>query len=342
MSLTKALLLSSLLAPTTSWSVIFFEADFEGTTGTGEIPFVGEANKSPGGGYITFLGGEINNGINPGDGTQDYTKFTNVILDNSINARLAVDGSNFALKTQYRGGIDPLNSAPYQASFQKNTTIINFPETDIVYVRWYQKWGKDWVWPFDQQKLLKIKGFDQSQNFKVGGTENYIHLTKRTPIIPSNPNGLQNETSVFSRLPPFTTANDYRQEDSIPNNENFLLETNRWYCIEVMVKSNTPDPTGTLVDGIQDAEFRYWINDDLKFEYTNTHNRGNKTGGISTIELQHVLQRGSLPEFQVDFDTPTWMDNIAVADERLHCPGIPVTNPNPPSSVSVIKVNNTQ
>jgi len=324
-------ILLSLLASSPSWSVIFFEADFEGPNGNGEIPFISTLH--PGGGKIVFLGGEINGGINPGDGTQNFQQFTNVILDNSTEAKNSITGSNFSLKTQYRAGRDPVTNELYQASFPLNTTIIAFPETDTVFVRWYQKWGANWVWPFDQQKLLKIKGAGSSQNFKVGSSDNYIHLTKRTPIISSNPNGLQNETSVFSKFPPFVQETPYRKEDSIPNNDNFLLEKDRWYCIEVMVKSNTPDPTGALIDGIQDAEFRYWINDDLKFEYTGTHNRGNKTGGVSAIELQHVLQRGTSPANQVDFDTPTWMDNIAVGDQRLHCPGIPVANPSPPSNV---------
>jgi len=98
-----------------------------------------------------------------------------------------------------------------------------------------------------------------------------------------------------------------------------------------MVKSNTPDLTGALVDGIQDAEFRYWINDDLKFELTGSHNRGNKTGGISIIELQHVLQRGSAEENQVNIDTPTWMDNISIADERINCLDLPVASPAAPT-----------
>jgi hypothetical protein len=318
---------------TNTWSTIFYEADFEGPNKEGAIPIT---DPNGGGGLLYFLGGEIVGGkINPGDGTQDFQKFNNVILDSSPDARHSINGSNFALKTQYKAGQNPTTGERYQASFPLNTTIIGFPETDTLYARWHQKWGRSWVWPWDQQKLLKIKGPGSSQNFKVGSSHNYIYLTKRTPIGSANPDGLQNETSVFSKFPRYVTENDYRQEDSIPNNENFLLEKNRWYCIEVMVKSNTPDRTGALVDGIQDAEFRYWINNELKFELTGSSNRGNKTGGISQLELQHVLQRGSAPENQVNHDTPTWMDNIVVADQPIGCPEIPVASPAAPSNISV-------
>ncbi len=299
---------------------VFYATDFEGPGGGGEIPL----NDPNGGvGSIVFLGGEIVNGIiSPGDGTQNYQKYNNVILDSSPDARHSITGSNYSLKTHYKAGKNPTTGELYQASYQLNTTIISFPEVDTVYVRWYQKWGRDWVWPWDQQKLLKIRGSGSSQNFKVGSSNNYIYLTKRTPVGPYNPNGTQNETSVFSKLPPGVSQTDYRQEDSIIGNENFHLSKNRWYCIEVMVQSNTP--------GIEDAEFRYWIGDDLKLELTVTDNRGGKTGGISSLELQHVLQRGSSPSNQVDFDTPTWMDNISVSSARIYCPEVSVTSPSAP------------
>lgn len=278
-------------------ATVFYEEDYEDG-----IKYFGN-NTHPGGGGIVFLGGEIIGGkLTPGDGTQDYTKFNNVILDNSSDAAGAVPNSKNSLKTQYKAGGAEWGN---RGSYQLNTTIISFPETDNVYVRWYQKWGANWIWPGDQQKLIKIKGWEQSQNFKISWSNDFINLTKRSP------DGMSNEAYVFSALNPGEKNSDYLMADSDQQTSNYKLEKNRWYCIEVMVKSNTP--------GQNNAEFAYWIDGGLKFHLTNTNNRGSSTGGINTIELQHVLQDEYNAPSSVD--TPTWMDNIAISDTKIGCLG---------------------
>jgi hypothetical protein len=292
-----------------SQATVFYEEDYEEG-----IQYYGNT-KHPGGGAISFLGGEIVGDITPGDGTQDFTQFNNVIRDGSNDAAASISGSQFSLKTQYRAGGSEWG---YRGDFQLNTTIIGFPPTDTVYVRWYQKWGTNWVWPEDQQKLIKIKGEEQSQNFKISWTNNFINLTKRSP------DGLSNETYVFSALNPGEIPNDYLQADTDPQTINYKLEKNRWYCIEVMVKSNTP--------GQNNAEFAYWIDGGLKLRYTNTNNRGSSTKGISSIELQHVLQdKYNNPSL---VDTPTWMDNVVIADTKIGCVSGAVA-PKPPMNPTI-------
>lgn len=291
-----------------SQATVFYEEDYEDG-----IKYYGN-NAHPGGGAIVFLGGEMVGDITPGDGTQDYTKFNNVVRDNSVDAITSVPGSQYALKTHYRAGGSEWG---YRGNFQLNTTIIQFPETDTVYVRWYQKWGTNWVWPDDQQKLIKIKGYEQSQNFKISWANNFINLTKRSP------DGLSNESYVFSALNSTDTPNDYLLADSDPQTTNYKLEKNRWYCIEVMVKSNTP--------GQNNAEFAYWIDSGLKFSYTNTNNRGNSTKGITSVEMQHVLQDQYDKPSSVD--TPTWMDNIAIANAKIGC--LTDAAPRPPLNATV-------
>ena len=304
-----------------SHATVFYEDDFESPS----IKYVGEANKHPGGGFVSYLGGEIVGGVRPGDGTQDFTKYTNVILDSSAEAQGAVPNSKNALKTQYKAGYAPGSSSPgygYAGDFNLNTTMIAFPETDVVYVRWYQKWGANWTWPSDQQKLIKLKGYNQSQNFKVSFGKSYINLTKKSPP----PNGAMNETYVFADLATSGegVATDWRQTDSDSKTTNFPLATNRWYCIEVMVKSNTL--------GKNDAQFSYWIDGDMKFNLVNSFNR-DVAGGISHIELQHVIQ--DVWDKVRTKDTPTWMDNLAVADQRLGCDG--TSPPNVPQSPRLVK-----
>lgn len=286
-------------------ATIFYSDDFEHG-----IKYVGAKNAHPNGGAIVFLGGEVNHPVNPGDGTQDYLKYNNVILDSSPDAANSTPGSQYALKTQYKKGGKGFGNA---GDFQLNTTIISFPESDVIYVRWYQKWSKDWIWPKDQQKLLKIKGDEQSQNFKISFSNNYINLTKKSPP----PNDNLNETYVWPYQSEKTADTDWSKRDSDPSTDNYPLEKNKWYCIEVMVKSNTP--------GMNDAEFAYWIGGKRKFYYNNTSNRGTSTKGISHIELQHVIQ--DVWDQERTIDTPTWMDNIVVANEPVGCGE---SAPNPP------------
>jgi hypothetical protein len=304
-----------------TYAKVFYADDFESST----IKYVGEANKHSGGGFISYLGGEIVGGVRPGDGTQDFTKYTNVILDSSSDAQGAVPNSKNALKTQYKAGYAPgtIPGFGYAGDFNLNTTMIAFPETDTVYVRWYQKWGANWTWPADQQKLLKLKGYNQSQNFKVSFGKNYINLTKKSPP----PNGSMNETYVFADLATSgegSVSTDWRQTDSESSTGNFPLSVNKWYCIEVMVKSNTL--------GKKDGQFSYWIDGSLKFDLRDTFNR-DVAGGISHIELQHVIQ--DVWNKVRTKDTPTWMDNIAVADQRIGCEG--GSPPSTPQTPRLIK-----
>ncbi|VAW54775.1 hypothetical protein MNBD_GAMMA06-595 [hydrothermal vent metagenome] len=294
-------------------ATIFIEVDLEG----GEIPYVGSKNAHPGGGYISFLGGEVTNVDNPGDGTQDYLKYTNVILDNNPDAKNATSGSNYSLKTQYKVGSE--------RSFQKNTTIIKFPETYNVYIRWYQKWSKSWVWPTSQQKLLKIKGPSGAQSFRPSFGNNYLNVVKLSPPPKAN----QSQTYVYSDWKKPET--DFRLNDSISGNSNYKLDTNRWYCIETMVKSST------LANS--KGEYAYWINDDLKLHLKNTYNfvkgadpKKPNYRGMTSVEMQHVMEQTGGANITVDM--PTWMDNIVVSDQRIGCSGKPIAAPKPPSGLS--------
>ena len=304
------LILTTLFAVNAN-AVVFYEDDFEEG-----IKYVGVNNPHEGGGYVVFLGGEIVGGIVPGDGTQNFQKFTNVILDSSTDAANATSGSSSSLKTQYRAG--------HKADFGLNTTIISFPETDNVYIRWYQKWSEDWSWPTDQQKLAKVKGAEQSQNFKLSWGNNYINVTKKSPP----PYEDYNETYVFADLSEIREApSAWRESDSDDTTDNYRLETNRWYCIEIMVRSNTPN--------LSDGQLTYWIDDARRFHLSNTSNRGASNRGISHVELQHVLQTEGESNF---VDTPTWMDNIVISDQRISCAGqypTGVSSPRPPSNLNL-------
>lgn len=310
----KTIISALLLFSTVSSGEVLFEADFEGD-GSGEIPWLKGAATHPGGGYISFLGGEIyESTVNPGDGTNEYNTHNNVVLDSSLPARNSISGSNYALKTHYAPG--------HERSYQKNTTVIKFPEVDEIYIRWYQKWSTNWIFPDDQHKLLKVRGAGSSQNVGLHFGRNHLNLTKQ-----SYPDTWKNEMYVFSE---WTDAErDSRKRDTSEITKNTNLTPGEWYCIEVHVKSNSKNDDGS--DNM-DAAYHVWLDEEITLEYTGTHNRIGKTGGMHRLELQHVYQsNAALTEA-----TPTYMDNIKVATERIGCLGkfIP---PSPPDLLEVTR-----
>ena len=264
------------------YAEVLFEADFEGAN----IPYI-EPNKHAGGGMITWLGGYWKGA--PGDGTMDPNKYANTVLDGSADAKNSVTGSNYALKTQYAAG--------YAASYPHNTTIINFPDRDHVEYSGSQNWSKNWVWPLDQQKFLKVKGRDWSNNFKINGAGNALMVTG-------------NSSNYYAKNITNNKLGTIVNEDSINNgvgpggtDGNIFFDKNRWYHIEMMIKANTP--------GKSDGEFKYWIDGVLVFHLNNFSQRGSSNKGMWQIEMQHVYQttRGLV----ISVDMPTWMDNIKIA-----------------------------
>lgn len=92
---------------------------------------------------------------------------------------------------------------------------------------------------------------------------------------------------------------------SASENSKALLENNRWYCIEMFVKMNTP--------GKYDGTLRGWIDGEPVFERTNLRFRDTRDLKIETIWL-NLYHGGSLvaPSDQILF-----IDNIVVAKSYI-------------------------
>ena len=292
---------------------ILFEASFE----DGVVPYLGPENAHPGGGYIVWLGGNI--GGAPGDGTQDPNLFHNVVLSDEAHARGAVPGSVFALKTHYAAG-EQGGGRGHSNSFQKNTTIIRFPEVNSgeIYISWYQKWHPDWRWPSDHQKMCKLRNNrssqQPSQNLGTMQSNDQPNVGPATTTVNYGGSSATGFRRVFSNLFDWVPSFPGNIEDDYDNglgpggeDINFHPDLGRWYRFQVMMRFDSSPGAG-------DGEYRLWLDEDLYTYITNADIRpvGDPTG-VNSVELQHVRETAEINEV----DMPTYMDDIIISRQFI-------------------------
>lgn len=148
----------------------------------------------------------------------------------------------------------------------------SFPGHDTVYVRFYRKFEKDWVWPVlgqhdtivfagkyqspastDLTLYLDISGVEQkwrSKNAVVDG------VLDRQPVLGFK-SSFQGQGLDFGIGCPITSHVGWDNYYVLPYNRRPapVLESSRWYCFEYMGKMNAP--------GRRDGAARLWIDGQL-------------------------------------------------------------------------------
>ena len=82
----------------------------------------------------------------------------------------------------------------------------------------------------------------------------------------------------------------------------FLPERDKWYCVELMVKSNTP--------GSADGEVKYWIDGELKGDFPNLNVRSISTLKLNTVHF--MLHAGRTTQIN-----KKWYDNVVIAKKYI-------------------------
>lgn len=281
---------------------VFISEDFE----TNTVKYNLYTSKAAGGGLITWSGGRV--GAPRGDGTQDPNNFQNSWPDDSIEAQNSVAGSKYALKTQYKAG--------WADDFARNHLAVQFPESNDIYIRWYQKWSNSWVWPSDQQKFIKIRSLfeqstDWSQDFEFHWGQNFITTNAMYSTLRGG------ALWVYSAREPGFEPTEVA--DTLNNgigsggaDANFRFEKNKWYCVEIHLKANS---TALKSDGSMTADGMHevYVDGKLIFQDRNVLNRGTRNRGMNFAEIQHVYQISG----KTNTDRPTWMDNLVVATSYI-------------------------
>jgi len=166
------------------------------------------------------------------------------------------------------------------------------PGQDRVYVRWYQRWSNGFIWEPSSTKMVILRPLGGYPQFYPevlwadGQLAIQAQLTKEA--------GWDSENFYQNIGPPVT------------------FDTDRWYCIEVFVKLNTP--------GAGDGEVDAWIDGRLKLQYRNREFRGSSPldPAPSIAQIQAVgasgYYGGVTPVTQLQY---SWQDDFVVSTDPI-------------------------
>jgi hypothetical protein len=170
----------------------------------------------------------------------------------------------------------------------------HFPGQDRVYHRWYQKWSPGFIWEPSATKMAILRP-------ERGYPEFYPEVLWA--------NGqLSVQAQVIAEAG--WDAKNFYQNQGLPT----IFQPERWYCVEVFVKLNTP--------GAADGELAAWIDDELKLAYIGREFRGANPDdpAPSTAQIQAMAVSGYYggltPVPQLQF---AWQDDHVVSTERIGC-----------------------
>jgi hypothetical protein len=296
--------------------------NFDGENG---YQYMGSGNAHPGGGYFSYMGGKV---TGPEDtltnpcSNRDTNKYHYTFLTNENAAKGSVDGSQFALKTPYEGHCN-------DESFSRDTTIINFGKTlNEFYIRWYQKFTGNWMNGSTQHKLIKWNGpYETGPRFR-GDKKNFGFYMRNNGKWPNAYDG-----GVFVYATKNAAGCSYsgcnRVADYINNrfdngnDSELYFQTDRWYCIEIHFKANTP--------GVADGVMELFIDGKLYIGVYESYfgSNINNPSGVSNIEMQHIYYTRDTND-----DQPTYMDNILISDKYIGPFGSANPQENPSEEIS--------
>ena len=171
------------------------------------------------------------------------------------------------------------------------------PESDTLYVRWYRRWeaGYDWT----QHKMPGVYAKESSAQDGTAG------------IVPTGCDKYSCKLFVdWNAQPAFYSyhpdqpgiyGEHIRQNQGAP----VTLTTGRWYCFEMMLKSNTP--------GEYDGELKMWIDGVLK-----GHAEGLRFRTCDTLRINEFTHSAYVGGSWVsERDQKLWDDNLVIATEYI-------------------------
>jgi hypothetical protein len=185
------------------------------------------------------------------------------------------------------------------------------PDSDTIYVRWYRRYeaGYDWT----QHKMPGVYAKESSAQDGTAGIpptgcdkyscKLYVDWNGRPAFYAYHPD----------QDGPY--GDGLKQNIGTP----VALETERWYCFEMMLKSNTP--------GQRDGELKMWIDGILKGRVEDLRFRTCETLKIN--EFTHSAYVGG--NWVSERDQKLWDDNLVIATEYIG----PMADTQPPMVVSM-------
>jgi hypothetical protein len=167
-----------------------------------------------------------------------------------------------------------------------------FSGRDDVYVRWYERWSAGFVWEPSATKMAILR--------PLGGYPQFY------------PEVLWGG-GVFAIQAQVTREANWDSEDFYQNiGDPVVFASERWYCVEVHVKLNTP--------GVADGRLEAWIDGRLKLEYQGREFRGSTPldPAPSTAQVQAVGATGYYGGLTpVPQEQYAWQDDFVVSTQPV-------------------------
>jgi len=186
------------------------------------------------------------------------------------------------------------------------------PDSDIVYVRWYRRYASGYDWTQHKMPGVYAKAssaYNGTAGVRPTGCDKYssklfVDWNARPAFYSYHPD----QSGIY--------GDHFAQNIGVP----MVLETERWYCFEMMLKSNTP--------GQHDGELKMWIDGELKGHVESLRFRTCDTLKIN--EFTHSAYVGG--NWVSERDQKLWDDNLVIATEYIGPMtgvDVPVQNPGP-------------
>lgn len=171
------------------------------------------------------------------------------------------------------------------------------PDSDTIYVRWYRRYEAGYDWTQHKMPGVYARAPDQQHGtagIRPTGCDKYscklfVDGNARPAFYSYHPD----QEGIY--------GDHFQQNIETP----VVLETERWYCFEMMLKSNTP--------GLHDGELKMWINGVLKGHVQNLSFRTCDTLKIN--EFTHSAYVGG--NWTSKRNQKLWDDNLVIATEYI-------------------------
>jgi hypothetical protein len=213
-------------------------------------------------------------------------------------------GGSHALRNGYSKGVEDAGGLKLSLGatpvYPKRYTDRNFND---IYWRFYMRTGESWSG--QAMKITRATIFASSNwaQAAIGHLWEDENSKLGTGLDPAS--GVSGATLVttkwndFDHLKWLGKANGSTQVYSVGNRE-------RWYCVEVHMKLNTP--------GASDGVFEYWIDDKQEARKASLNWRGSYTSyGINALTLEGWINGGASQT------QDRYFDNLVVSTSKIDC-----------------------
>lgn len=194
-----------------------------------------------------------------------------------------------------------------------------------IYLRWYVKYQTGFNWGTWDVKMAGLEGHPPGVRYGPGAgvrpDGSWFDVRLLSLGVPNGTAAARQPLFYYSHINQNSQWGDFaHQNQNLPA---VTFATDRWYCVELMVRLN--DPTAS------NGEMSMWIDGILK-----GHRTGQTWRTRSDVEINHLFWSAWIGEPTHSGTQYRWEDNIVVSRARVGCSAGPGP-PSPPTNLRIIR-----